>query len=216
MATRFQTKQDHILRTARRVVSDGGFRTLQMLTVAAAAGVAVGSVYRYYASKAELCAALVARVSERELEVLREIAAADGPPPQRLAAAVATFARRALQVRKLAYAMIAEPVDEAVDQVRLRYRAAISEVFEALIAEGVGDGSFRACVPRVAACCIVGAFMEALVGPLAPEEDDDQARDADFVDEIAGFCVHAVLAEAARPALSIGAVPRNPSPGEIR
>src|SRR6266571_8434202 len=97
MTTRFETKQDHILKAARRIVGDGGFRDLQMLTVAAAAGVAVGSVYRYYPSKAELCAALVARVSARELEVIEAALAADGPEPARLAACVETFARRALQ-----------------------------------------------------------------------------------------------------------------------
>jgi AcrR family transcriptional regulator len=59
MVTREQraiNKTAEILRAARSVVMDGGFGAVQMNAVAAAADIAVGSIYRYYASRAELCA----------------------------------------------------------------------------------------------------------------------------------------------------------------
>ena len=184
---RSERRRRDLLAAARRVVSDGGFRDLQMLAVAAAAGTAVGTIYRYYPTKAELCAALVAEVSARELGVIRSICESDGPPGQRLHDAVAAFARRALHNRRLAYAMIAEPVEAAVDDARLEWRRRIGEAFTRLVAEGSAAGRFRAVDPRLAAACIVGAFMEALVGPLEPtaHRDDDRR----LADAVAGLCL---------------------------
>ncbi|WP_189991558.1 TetR family transcriptional regulator [Thalassobaculum fulvum] len=186
-SSRSERRRRDLLAAARRVVSDGGFRDLQMLAVAAAAGTAVGTIYRYYPTKAELCAALVAEVSARELEVIRSICEADGAPGQRLRDAVSAFARRALHNRRLAYAMIAEPVEAAVDDARLEWRRRIGEALAGLIADGVARGAFRPVDPKLAAACVVGAFMEALVGPLTPATllDDDDKLAAD----IAGLCL---------------------------
>ncbi len=41
-----------------------------MNAVAAAAGIAVGTIYRYFLSRAELCAAIVSTASQREVDVL--------------------------------------------------------------------------------------------------------------------------------------------------
>ena len=180
-------RRQALLDAARRVVSDGGFKELQMLAVAAAAGTAVGTIYRYFPTKADLCAALVDAVSSRELDVISSICASDAGPRSALRDAVATFARRALRNRRLAYAMIAEPVDAPVDDVRLLWRARIGGVLAGVIAGGVADGRFRAVDPALAAACIVGAFMEALVGPLSPaglETDNDR-----LADDIAALCV---------------------------
>lgn len=184
---RSERRRRDLLAAARRVVSDGGFHDLQMLAVAAAAGTAVGTIYRYFPTKAELCAALVAEVSARELDVIRAICEAEGPADRRLRDAVAAFAGRALQNRRLAYAMIAEPVEAAVDDARLDWRRRIGAALAGLIAEGAAAGRLRAVDPGLAAACIVGAFMEALVGPLSPAalRDDDRK----LADDIAGLCL---------------------------
>lgn len=197
--SKFETRSDHILSAALEVVSDGGFRNLQMLSVAASAGLSVGAIYRYYASKASLCAALVAKVSARELAVLQAIGASEAPAPARLVDGVKAFVRRALQNRRLAYAMIAEPVDEAVDTERLVWRGHISRVFESIIVEGVADGSLRDTPPDLAASCIVGAFMEALIGPLSPEKPTEDGWES-YVEVISEFCLAAVMGRAETPA----------------
>src|SRR5262249_37082225 len=168
MRNRFQAKRDHILKAARRIVSEGGFHDLQMLAVAAAAGVSVGSVYRYYPSKSELCAALVARVSARELSVIEAALATEGTEPARLVVAVETFARRALQNPRLAYAMIHEPVDEEVDRVRLEYRAAISHAFERLIVAGSDLQAYLARLEGTGAPHSVAARVRARGEAAAP------------------------------------------------
>ena len=61
------------------------------------------------------------RAAAREL-------AADAPAAERLAHVLATFARRALRNPRLAWALIAEPVDPLVDAERLAYRSRYAAV----------------------------------------------------------------------------------------
>src|SRR3954447_23173177 len=185
-------KKTQILRAARSVVMDGGFRELQMNAVAAAAGVAVGTIYRYFPSRAELCAAIVSVTSQREVDVLSGIAVAEGSPSLKIRDAVRTFAARAMRGRRLAYGLIFEPIDPEVESTRLQYRRAIARVFETIIREGIDVGEFRNLDAEIAATCLVGAFMEGLVGSLAPDTRDLQARADEIANSIAEMCLAAV------------------------
>jgi AcrR family transcriptional regulator len=118
-------------------------------------------------------------------------ASADGSPVERLEAAIRTFAARALRGRRLAYALIAEPVDPEVETVRLDYRAQLARCFEGILREGIMRGVFPRLDPAVAAACIVGAFMEALVGPLAPARGTGPRADRHLIEQITQFCLRA-------------------------
>jgi AcrR family transcriptional regulator len=162
-----------ILRVARDLVSEGGWSAAVIANVAAAADIATGTVYRYFASKSELYSEVLSKVSQREVDVLREIASTAESPPDRLHAAVSTFVRRALLNPRLAYALIAEPCEPAIDEVRLKYRAAVSEVILSIIVAGQAQHVLRRDIPAdVAATVIVGGFLEGLVGPLSPANTD--------------------------------------------
>lgn len=166
---RLQDNRSRILAAARALVSEGGWAEAQVASVAASAGMATGTVYRYFASKAELFAEVLSAVSQREVDVLDGIAATSDDAHARLHAAVAVFVRRAMRNPRLAYALIAEPCDKAIDEVRLQYRAAISAVISRLIAQGQASGQMRAdMLADTAASFIVGGFMEGLIGPLSP------------------------------------------------
>jgi AcrR family transcriptional regulator len=190
---RLADKRARILKAARDLVADGGWAAAQVDNVAARAGVATGTVYRHWAAKAELCAEIVALVSERELAVVTAVADGDGSPLEKLESAVRTFAARALRGRRLAYALIAEPVDPEVETVRLDYRAKLAHCFERILREGIMRGVFPRLDPAVAAACIVGAYMEALVGPLAPAKGTGARADRHLIDQIAKFCVRASI-----------------------
>jgi AcrR family transcriptional regulator len=192
-AQRLSDKRVRILKAARDLVVDGGWSAAQMDNVAVKAGVATGTVYRYWSSKAELCAEIVAAVSAREVGIVKAVADADGTPVDKLVAAIRTFASRALQGRRLAYALIAEPVDPEVETVRLDYRAQLAHCFERILREGIMRGAFPRLDPAVAAACIVGAFMEALVGPLAPAKGTGARADRHLIEEITQFCLRASL-----------------------
>lgn len=190
--SRGEKRRQALLSAARTVMREGGFRELQMATVAAAAKVAVGTIYRYFPSKAELCAELVATVSQRELDVLREIAQSDGSAAERLRAGVESFAARAFRSGRVAYAVIAEPVDPEVEDVRLRYRAEIARVFRALLEER--DGALACDDPDTASVCIVGAMLEGAIGPLSPDQEAGAAEIATAVRQIGAFCLGGVAA----------------------
>jgi AcrR family transcriptional regulator len=188
---RLANKRARILNAARDLVADGGWAAAQVDHVAVKAGVATGTVYRYWSSKAELCAEIVATVSTHEVGIVRAVADADGTPVEKLTGAIRAFAGRALRGRRLAYAIIAEPVDPEVETVRLEYRAQLAHCFERILREGIMRGAFPRLDPAVAAACIVGAFMEALIGPLAPAKGTGPRADRHLVEQIERFCLRA-------------------------
>ncbi len=189
---RLAGNRERILRAARRLVAEGGFREAHIAAVASAAEVAIGSIYRHFPSKADLFAEVVSTTSQREVEVVAKIGESGGPASQRLAGALGAFASRAIRGRRLAYAMIAEPVDPEVDSVRLEYRRALGRELEAILADGIASSEFPPQDVKASAACLVGALIEGLVGPLAPtsvEVDDDGGR---LVEGIVTFCLRAV------------------------
>lgn len=166
--------RERILDAAIAQLEEGGYASATVQAVATRAGVATGSVYRHFPSKSDLLAEVFRRATQREVDVLAQLAAHDGPVLERLAAGVETFARRALAAPTRAYALIAEPVDPAVDAERLVYRRGYRDVFEGLLDEGVAGGELAPHDTGLAAAALVGAIAEVLVGPLSQERRADQ------------------------------------------
>ena len=188
-----QDKRNRILQAVRQVVGEVGFRGAQIAMVAEAAGVATGTVYRYFPSKGELFAEALALNAQHEIHVVVSVAEVDGQASSRLADALRVFAERAVRARRLAWAMLAEPAEPEVDAARLVYRRAFAEVFEKLIRDGMVQGDFPAQDAAASAACVMGALAEGLVGPLAPEAPD-LADTGALVDAIIVFCLQAVSA----------------------
>jgi AcrR family transcriptional regulator len=162
---RLAAVRERIVLAALDQLADGGYASASVVTVARRAGVATGSVYRHFPSKGELFAEVFRRASQREVDVLagmdhRSVTA-------RLAAWVEAFVRRALAEPVRAYALIAEPVDPAVEAERLTFRRAYADLFERALREGVDSGELPPIDVQLTAAAIVGALAEALVGPLA-------------------------------------------------
>jgi hypothetical protein len=85
-----------------------------------------------------------------------------------MAAGVEAFARRALAGRRLAWALIAEPVDPLVEAERLVFRRAYRDAFATLVRQGVASGELPPQNVELTSAAIVGAIGEALVGPTSP------------------------------------------------
>jgi len=186
---RLADNRQRILDAARALVSEGGWPEAQVSHVASAAGLATGTVYRYFPSKAELFVEVLSTVSQREVDVLDAIANGPEPAGQRLHAAVSAFVSRAMRNRRLAYALIAEPCDPEIDRARLTYRHAVSKQIMRIVQDGQVSGDFRANLDaNIAATVIVGGFMEGLIGPLSPlnAEFGGRSRKADAIRNLAG------------------------------
>src|SRR5262252_5820030 len=140
VARRLTERREAIIAAAQALAAEGGMAAVQIAPVAARAGIAAGTVYRYFPSKTELVAAVMTAVSERELGAMRAAADRAPGPLSALAAAVTTFAARALQRRRLAWAAIAEPVDPEIDAMRLAYRHALAGELEQRLAAAIAAG----------------------------------------------------------------------------
>ena len=183
--------RERIVDAAHALIARGGYREASVAAVAQRAGVATGTVYRHFGSKAELFAEVFRRASRREVDATRAAAAAaGGPAAGRIAAAAEAFARRALRGRRLAWALLAEPVDPAVEAERLAFRRAYAAGFAAILADGIAAGELPSQDVALSAAALVGALGEALVGPLSPLAG---RTDADaLVAGLVAFCTRSV------------------------
>lgn len=198
---RDQALRQRILACALARVAEGGFAALTMQALAEDVGIATGSLYRHFRGKGELAAEVFAAASQRELEALGAALRSPGSPAERLAAGLRQFATRAWHSRRLAFALIAEPVEPQVDEQRLLYREAYAELFVELLEQGVAAGAFRVQQVGLSAACLVGAIAESLVGPLSPPARAARAAGhptlelAEVSQSLVTFCLRAVGAE---------------------
>ncbi|HEX4226310.1 MAG TPA: TetR/AcrR family transcriptional regulator [Pseudonocardiaceae bacterium] len=167
--------RESIRRAAIALLAEQGYAGCSIAAVAARAGVATGTVYKHFPGKSDLLTEVFRYCASHEVAVATEAAGQSGGPPDwRLVAYVETFANRALKSPRLAYALLIEPVDPAIEAERLIYRRAHRDVIAEIIAEGVRTGALPPQNPIHSASAAVGALSEGLVTPLAtgiPESD---------------------------------------------
>jgi AcrR family transcriptional regulator len=139
--------------------------------VSARAGVASGTVYNHFAGKTDLLAEVFRTVVGREVDAVRAAVATGSTAVERTVAVVETFAFRALKSPRLAFALLAEPVDPVVDALRLEFRTAFRDVIAESVGAGVRAGELPPQNAAVVAAALVGAIAEAMVGPLTGRDD---------------------------------------------
>ncbi len=166
---RLAARHAAIIAAAREAASEGGMAAVQIVPVARRAGIAAGTVYRYFPGKTDLVEALLGEISGREMAALRAAAGVAPGPLSALSAAIMTFAARALRQRRLTYAAIAEPVEAELDAARLSFRKALAAELTLRIAAAVAGGHLPEQDAALAGAGLVGLLIEALIGPLAPE-----------------------------------------------
>ena len=170
-------RHDAIVAAARMIAAEQGLAAVQIVPVAQRAGIAAGTVYRYFPAKTDLVRALIEAISAREIAALRKAADAAPGPLSALAAALVSFAARALRHRRLAWAVSAEPVDAAVDEFRLAARRALAAEIETRIRSAIARGHLPEQDAGAAAAALVGLLIEGLIGPLAPPTDAGKTRE---------------------------------------
>jgi AcrR family transcriptional regulator len=166
---RLAARHAAIIAAARETASEGGMAAVQIAPVARRAGIAAGTVYRYFPGKTDLIAAVLAELSEREIGALRRAAANAPGPLSALACVIMSFAARALRRRRLAFAAIAEPVDAALDPIRLKFRKLLVDEFATRIAAAIASAHLPEQDVPLAAAGMIGLLVEATIGPLAPQ-----------------------------------------------
>jgi AcrR family transcriptional regulator len=173
---RLADREQTIVEAARSAARAGGMQAVQIAAVAERAGIASGTVYRYFQSKSDLISELIGTVAARTLEAMRAAADAAPGPLSALAATIAMLASHTLDERRLAWAVIAEPAEPGIEQVRIDFRKGLIAELQARIAAAVSYGHLPEQDLAIAAPAVVGALLEGLIGPLAPDLDGAAKR----------------------------------------
>ncbi len=194
-----------LLRAGIAVLEDGGYAAASVAAIAERAGVATGTLYRHFASKADLFVELFRTIGDAELAAMHEAASVTRSAGEELDAVIATFAGRAMARPRLAWALVYEPLDLPVDAERLRYRRDYARRMAAFIRERVDAGELPDQDPDTTAAALIGGVVEALVSPLSPVAGGNADPDAVIV-ALTAFCRRAVGAQAppAAPARLVG------------
>lgn len=187
---RLADNRRRLVEEASALVTEEGFASVSIARVAEAADVAAGTVYRYFPSKADLLAEVFRRAASHEVEVMRDAACSTGPVRERLRRALELFSDRAMRSGRLAWALLVEPIDPAVEAERIVFRQAYAEVIVDLLRRGTQTGELPPQDESITAAAIVGALGEALLAPLATERSARESHRA--IRAAVDFCLRGV------------------------
>jgi AcrR family transcriptional regulator len=182
-----QGTRERLVRAARELVEEGGYAAASVTAIAGRARVSAGALYRHFPSKAELFVQLFRETADREVAAMGEAAAGPGTVVERMEAVVTTFAAHALHNRRLAWALVHEPVDPLVDAERLVYRRDYCDRMAGLLRLGVATGELPDQDAALTSAALVGGIAEALVGPLSPVPGS-AASEEQIVAALRTFC----------------------------
>ena len=160
IVTAFRTRE--ILAAARSLLEQRGPEAMTMEEIAAAAGVAKGTVYLYFQSKDDLIQALIAQVGENIIQDVEASLQAPGTPPEKLIRMVSVLLEY-LNRERLLFPIYARELlrgeRESQEGFRRRYQE-LEEQFVALVtdlfAEGIAAGQFIPANPRLLTFLIRG------------------------------------------------------------
>ncbi len=180
------TTRQRLVTAARELMEEGGYQAASVAAIADRVGLSTGALYRHFASKAELFVEVYRHCAARDLAAI-DSAAASGTCSARFDAAIATHARRALANRRLAWALMYEPVDPLVNAERLIFRRRLCRHMAGLLRQGITSGEFPGQDVELSAAALIGAIAESLVGPLSPVGGQVTAPD-DVIASLLAFC----------------------------
>jgi AcrR family transcriptional regulator len=189
-SARLAARCEAIIEAARALACESGLRAVQIALVAERAGVAAGTVYRYFPSKEDLVAAVVSDTAGRTVEAIRAAAAAAPGELSGLAAALVAFGAGTLRTRRLAFAMLAES-PEGTETRSLAFRRHVGTEFEGLIRAAIAGGHLPEQPPADMAAAVLGAVVESLAGPLVAALSGADAERA-AVQRVALFALRAL------------------------
>lgn len=207
-----QARRAEVERATRLVISRGGFAQASITAIAAEAGCSAGLVYTYFSNRDELLRRVFAQAAGHELAQVAAAVDAAKDVPAVVRAVAEVFVRRAVAGRRLAHALLLEPVPELVQSERMSLRRGyVRAIAGALVrcgwggVTGTGERS-EPCAEVVAgrlgpsaevvARSIVGALSENLVDALDPAAP---APDAGQIDALIADVTHVITAPLSVP-----------------
>jgi AcrR family transcriptional regulator len=177
IVTEFRTRE--ILAAARRLMQGRGVEAVTMEEIAAATGVAKGTIYLYFQSKDELVQALISQVGENMLAGIEAIVANPGPPPEKIQQVASLILDYLMRERALfpAYARDLLRGGRGTPKTYWRRIQEMEERFVTMVtrlfAEGIESGQFIPANPRLLTYLLRG--MVRAVGYFQMSEGQETA-----------------------------------------
>jgi AcrR family transcriptional regulator len=160
IVTAFRTRE--ILAAARQLLEQRGLEAMTMEEIAAAAGVAKGTLYLYFQSKDDLIQALITLVAENILKDLEAALQAPGMPSEKLRRMVSVLLEY-LNRERLLFPIYARELLRGKRESREGFWRNYQELEErfvtlvtSLFAEGIAAGQFISANPRLLTFLIRG------------------------------------------------------------
>jgi AcrR family transcriptional regulator len=153
IVTAFRTRE--IMAAARSLLERRAPEAMTMEEIAAAAGVAKGTLYLYFQSKDDLIQALITQVGENIIRDLEAALVAPGTPPEKLIRLVSVLMEY-LNRERLLFPIYARELVQGEGESRDGFRHRFQELEEQfvtlvtdLFAEGIAAGQFIPANPRL-------------------------------------------------------------------
>jgi TetR/AcrR family transcriptional regulator, cholesterol catabolism regulator len=209
---RVLAKKREILRAAAEVFRRQGLHATGMRDIAAAAGMAVGNLYYYFADKQALLAFCQEDALAGLLDLAARVRALSMPADQRLWLLVVGHMLRLHETTPGAIAHL--DVDGLAPKARasvLAGRDAYEEAYRDVVRRGIDEGAFRQVDPKLAALTLLGALN--WTAQWYRPDGDKSARE--LGEEMADLLVRGLLTPGRRfrrPALPDQLVPAEDAP----
>jgi TetR/AcrR family transcriptional regulator, cholesterol catabolism regulator len=158
-------RRQEILDTAAAVFAEKGIVAATVRDISERAGILSGSLYHHFASKEEMIVSILAPVIKAQVEEFDRIVAELDDPTEILRRVIAVEIAQSANNPRVARILQQDEQHirelAGLDEV-VQHRRAIRARVEAVIANGVKDGQFRADIdPRVAALVLFDAVLGA-------------------------------------------------------
>lgn len=175
-------RRDAIRNEAARLFSTSGVGDASMSQIAEAVGIRKASLYYFFPSKQDLLMEVLRPVLEEPYQELQQIASSQDDLMVRFsdgaAALGALFEEQPQRMQILVRGRLERHLsDQHMDEIR-SWKAAYTNLWRELVAEGVRVGAFRRCDDKIAAFALIGAlnWMYAWFRPSSPMTGAEVAR----------------------------------------
>jgi TetR/AcrR family transcriptional regulator, fatty acid metabolism regulator protein len=190
-------KQDLIRDAAIRVFARKGFHATRAEEIAEEAGIAVGTIYNYFESKAQVLLSVFEREFEEEVALYESLAKSGMSIPERFREILRAHFARLVNSRDLAVVLVRERYNGSgeIGEAMARMHRKMLDRTEKLIQEGVDKGWLRHCNVRMVAPALFALVESISEAAMIYPESQQKAFLAEAPEELASLIWNGLVHE---------------------
>jgi TetR/AcrR family fatty acid metabolism transcriptional regulator len=182
-------KQDLIRNAAIRVFARKGFHATRAEEIAEEAGIAVGTIYNYFESKAQVLLSVFEREFEEEVGLYESMAKSGVSVRERFSKILSAHFARLAESRDLAVVLVRERYNGSgeIGEAMAKMQRKMLDRIEKLIQDGVDAGWLRTCNVRMVAPALFAIVQSIGEAAMIYPESQQKAFLARAPEELAGL-----------------------------